>query len=524
MQIDQKIVYSGIAIGIVILIVIALIIYFSVKKENYENISMLDNKNINTKLIRQKLSSFNPNLINIQQINLSFQDKQVLNNQINKVLKPLNISAKNISFVKDFIFTIIQPQDYTYTLMVPTNSAKSVINNNRKLLNGKNKTLTINNKTYILSRDNQIIKVINKTVEKFSRSTSPTYSCLVDFDCPMGMKCCGATFSNDIYDTAGTCGKDCYDPMAGTENLFKLAGSILIASGGGLIAGSGGVLFIVGIALVLLGLIAVFIAPYFGRPSKTRTPFDKGVDNVLTQGEVYGSKGLSKVIVSSSGFGLVTQFADNEVDNLVVEQTNDGNSYSGVDNKGNAYIKLPADVKNVNGIELDFVIINLLKLNKFRFIGKGTFKSICNEFPDSKICSSNYKKLTLDYCKTHPTQPDCIKLPEIPIQDKPETGLVNIPQISSYCDNNKYIIVYSDGTKKELLNEYICCKPECKDGQWYKNCGDEGHQQTSENLNIPCSDPVPCFGSRCGQTQPTDSTGGGGSGTNSDVPTVCRNC
>jgi hypothetical protein len=503
-----------------VLVVIGLIIFFSVKKEGYDN--LLDTNNINTKLIKQKIGSFNPNNMNFNSIKLNVTESNNLNNMIQKVIKPLNISSKNNTFITDFIFTILQPQEYSYTLMLPTNSAKTTIVNNRKLLNSKNKTLTINNKTYILTKDNKIIKIINKSVEKFSRSTSPSYSCLVDYDCPMGMKCCGATFSNDIYDTAGTCGGDCYDPLVGKENLIKYVGGSMITIGSGLIVASGGILFIVGILLVLLGLLAVFLAPYFGKPSKTRKPFDKGVDNVLTEGERYGSKGLSKIIVSSSGLGLVAQFADNEVDNLVVEQTNDGNSHSGVDDKGNAYIKFPGNVKDINGIDLDFVIINLLKLNKFRIIGKGTFKTICDEFPDSKVCSSNYKKLTLDYCKLHPTLPACIKLPELPVQDN-NTGLIQVPQISSYCENNKYVIVYSDGTKKELINEYICCKPECKEGKWFKNCGDEGHQQTSENLNIPCTDPIPCFGTRCNQPPSTNNTGGG-SGTNTDVPTVCKNC
>lgn len=248
--------------------------------------------------------------------------------------------------------------------------------------------------------------------------------------------------------------------------------------------------------------------------------------------------------------GVLEDFSEGNVDNVVVES---GNGISGVNGKlGMIHINKPIS-KYLESfiIEVIPIIPNIRdRVEQVKPGGSSSQPGNCrdcdallNDVKRGRIALAEYIRCCgiIDMIDLPPMidfpdrvvapRPDLI--PEIDDEDLPDPG----EKIRyRFCQGSDEIRVLQNGERQRVPRANGCCKSECIQDQWYKICGtsyddftatvpaDSGefwypNLVTSEFLDIPCTEPEPCYYPD-GRLRDCDSSSGGSTGSSSGVPTL----
>ncbi len=269
-----------------------------------------------------------------------------------------------------------------------------------------------------------------------------------------------------------------------------------------------------------------------------------------------GGMGGGMAMTQTETFAILESFTEGGVDNVVVEEDSESGSSGGINGRL-GLIKIPdiTPLKETSIVESVQIIPNLRDLVRDIDEDSGnstTSSKDCQEcdriisdvtrgvpgsFKEFIRCCANLNgtqgELPLFLEPKPPPRNDLI--PEIDEDDIPVGERLDY----KFCQGSDEIRVLQDGTRERNPRANVCCTAECIRGSWHKKCGisyDEfmgqgleakgefwyPRMQSTEFLDIPCTDEKPCFypdGQLRDCDEPTG-TGGGLGGTRNIAPTV----
>ena len=255
--------------------------------------------------------------------------------------------------------------------------------------------------------------------------------------------------------------------------------------------------------------------------------------------------------LSQEGYalGVLENFGEGNVDNVVVES---GKGISGINGKL-AMIRIPKPISKYLEsfiIEVIPIIPNIRDLVEQVDPGESSSQpSNCREC-DALLNDVKRGRIGLaEYIRCCGITDRMDLPPMIDLPDRRVVGPYEIPEIDDedlpdpgeriryrFCQGSDDITVLENGERQRVPRANGCCKSECIQDQWYKICGtsyddfmatvpaDSGeiwspNLVTSEFLDIPCTEPEPCYYPD-GRLRDCDSSSGGSTGSSSGVPTL----